>query len=167
MQILYHSRTRKPALERKYGMAFVDLESLLQQADFVSLHAPLTPETRRMIGDEQLRMMKPTSVLINTARGPLVDPRALHLALSRGWIAAAGIDVTDPEPISSDDALLELENVVIAPHIASASVATRSRMAMLAAEQLMQALQGKVPKHVVNREVVRKWRNSQKRHRIP
>jgi glyoxylate reductase len=163
MRIVYHSRTPRPALERRYRMTHVSLNELLRQADFVSLHAPLTPETRAMIGVEQLRMMKPTSVLINTARGPLIDQRALHRALSEGWIAGAGLDVTDPEPISPDDALLELENVVIAPHIASASVATRTRMAMLAAEQLVHALEGRIPRHVVNKEAVKIWRKRWKK----
>jgi len=96
--------------------------------------------------------MKPTAVLVNTARGPLVDQSALRRALAERWIAAAGLDVTDPEPIAADDPLLALDNAVIAPHIASASVATRSRMAMLAAEQLVQALAGRVPANAVNPE---------------
>ena len=103
-----------------------------------------------MIGEPQLRTMKPASVLVNTARGPLVDQQALYRALSEGWIAAAALDVTDPEPIAADDPLLSLANLVIAPHIASASVATRSRMAMLAAEQLVEALEGGLPAHAVN-----------------
>jgi glyoxylate reductase len=158
MRIVYNSRTPKPALERRYRMEFLPLPDLLRRSDFVSLHAPLTPETRHLIGEAQLRMMKPEAVLVNSARGPLVDQRALHRALSEAWIGGAALDVTDPEPISSDDPLLALENLVIAPHIASASVATRSRMAMLAAEQLVTALGGEVPKNVVNRAVVRRWR---------
>jgi phosphoglycerate dehydrogenase-like enzyme len=102
--------------------------------------------------------MKPTAVLVNTARGPLVDQEALCRALREGWIAGAALDVTDPEPMAPDDPLLVLENCIVTPHIASASVATRSRMAMLAAEQLVQALGGKTPPNVVNREVLRRWR---------
>jgi phosphoglycerate dehydrogenase-like enzyme len=158
MRILYHSRTQKPALEKRYGMEFVGLKALLQEANFVTLHAPLTDETRRMIDDKALRMMKQTAVLVNTARGPLVDQAALYTALSEGSIAAAALDVTDPEPMPADDPLLTLENCIVTPHIASASVATRSRMAMLAAEQLVHGLRGDTPTNVVNREVLRKWR---------
>lgn len=156
MRILYNSRTRKPDLERQHEMRFVPLDELLRESDFVTLHAPLTEDTRRMIGERQLRSMKPTSVLINTARGPLVDQAALRTALSEGWIAGAALDVTDPEPIAADDPLLLLPNLVIAPHIASASVATRSRMAMLAAEQLVEALEGRLPVHAVNPEAYKR-----------
>ncbi len=158
MRILYNSRSPKPPLERRYRMQFAPLDNLLQESDFVTLHAPLTPDTRHFIGERELRLMRSTAVLVNTARGPLVDQKALYKALSERWIAAAALDVTDPEPIASDDPLLSLDNLVIAPHIASASVATRSRMAMLAAEQLVQALEGKVPEHVVNRDAVRVWK---------
>ena len=158
MQVVYHSRTRKPALERKYRMEFVELEDLLGEADFVSLHAPLTPEARHLIDERALRIMKRSAVLVNTARGPLVDQAALYDALKAGEIAAAALDVTDPEPVDPNDPLLSLPNVIITPHIASASVATRSRMAMLAAENLVEALNGNVPKHAVNREIVREWR---------
>ncbi|MDO8614644.1 MAG: D-glycerate dehydrogenase [Dehalococcoidia bacterium] len=158
MRILYNSRTRKPALERRHRMEFVSLPQLLRESDFVTLHAPLTPQTHHLIGRAQLQMMKPTAILVNTARGPLVDQEALHYALRDGLIAAAALDVTDPEPVPADDPLLSLPNCVIAPHIASASVATRSRMAMLAAERLLQALRGDVPKHAVNREIARRWR---------
>jgi phosphoglycerate dehydrogenase-like enzyme len=118
----------------------------------------MTDETRRMIDTQALRRMKQTAILVNTARGPLVDQAALYRALKEGWIAAAALDVTDPEPMPADDPLLTLENCIVTPHIASASVATRSRMAMLAAEQLVQGLRGEVPKNVVNREVLRRWR---------
>jgi glyoxylate reductase len=153
MRIVYHSRTAKPDLDKQHGMKALALEALLRESDFVTLHAPLTQETRGMIGEAQLRMMKPTAFLINTARGLLIDQPALVRALEEGWIAGAGLDVSDPEPIAPDDPLLRLDNLVIAPHIASASIATRSRMAMLAAEQLVQALEEKIPEHVVNQEV--------------
>jgi glyoxylate reductase len=158
MRIVYYSRTRKIALERKYGMQFMELEELLCDSDFVSLHAPLTPETRHLINADTLRLVKITGVLVNTARGPLVDQKALYAALIEGRIAGAALDVTDPEPIDPQDPLLTLPNVIVTPHIASASVATRSRMAMLAAENLVSALEGKIPKHTVNREIGRKWR---------
>jgi glyoxylate reductase len=158
MRILYNSRTRKPALEKRYRMQSLDLDALLREADIVTLHAPLTPETRHMINEAALQRMKRTAVLVNTARGPLVDQAALYRALKEDWIAAAALDVTDPEPMPAGDPLMTLENCIVTPHIASASVATRSRMAMLAAEQLVQALTGEVPKNIVNREVLRKWR---------
>lgn len=158
MRIVYNSRTRKPGLEKRCRMQFLDRDALLREADFVTLHAPLTPETQHMINETALQGMKPTAVLVNTARGPLVDQTALCRALKEGWIAAAALDVTDPEPMPADDPLMTLENCIVTPHIASASVATRSRMAMLAAEQLVQSLTGEVPKNIVNREVLRKWR---------
>jgi len=159
MRIVYNSRTPKPPLERRYRMAFLPLDGLLRESDFVTLHAPLVPETRGMIDARALALMKPTAILVNTARGPLVDQAALYRALQEGRIAAAALDVTDPEPIAPDDPLLTLENCIITPHIASASVATRSRMAMLAAENLALALAGRVPRHTVNREAVRQWRS--------
>jgi len=158
MRVLYTSRTPKPALERRYRMQFLSLDDLLRQSDFVTLHAPLTPETRGMIDERALRLMKPTAVLVNTARGPLVDQAALYRALRDGRIAAAALDVTDPEPIAADDPLLTLENCIVTPHIASASVATRSRMAMLAAGQLVQALEGRTPRNLVNRDALKHWR---------
>lgn len=158
MRVLYHSRTRKRALERELSITYGSLANVIERSDVLTLHVPLTESTRHMIGRAELEAMKPSAVLINTARGPLVRQRALNRALRRGQIAAAAIDVSDPEPIEKDDPLLELDNVIITPHIASASVATRSRMAMLAAENLVQALQGKLPKHAVNREIARQWR---------
>jgi glyoxylate reductase len=159
MRIVYHSRSQKPALERRYRMQFLGLDGLLERADFVSLHAPLTLETRHLINARTLHLMKPTAVLVNTARGPLIDQAALHQALAKGRIAAAALDVTDPEPMPADDPILALPNVIITPHIASASVATRSRMAMLAAENLVEALRGRIPKHAVNPEIGSNWRD--------
>ena len=166
MRIMYHDRARKPALERRYGLAFLPLENLLRESDFVTLHAALTPQTRGLIGRRELELMKETAILVNTGRGPLVDQEALHAALKSGRIAGAAVDVTDPEPISADDPLLALDNLVIAPHIASASVATRGRMAMLAAENLLAALAGRMPKDTVNREIARTWRAARRR-RLP
>ena len=158
MRVLYCSRTRKPPLERRHHMEFLALDELLRRSDFVSLHAPLTAETRYLISSRSLRLMKRTAVLVNTARGGLVDQQALHAALAEGVIAAAALDVTEPEPMAPDDPLLSLPNVIVTPHIASASVATRSRMAMLAAKNLVEALSGRVPTHTVNREIARDWR---------
>ena len=111
-----------------------------------------------MINERTLRLMKPTAVLINTGRGPLIDQAALYVALKEGVIAGAALDVTDPEPMPKYDPLLTLPNVIVTPHIASASVATRSRMAMLAAENLLAALRGEVPEHAVNPEIADSWR---------
>jgi len=166
MRIMYYDRARKPTLERRYGLAFLLLEDLLRESDFVTLHAALTPQTRGLIGRRELELMKESAILVNTGRGPLVDQEALHEALKSGRIAGAAVDVTDPEPISADDPLLALDNLVIAPHIASASVATRGRMAMLAAENLLAALAGRMPKDTVNREIARTWRAARRR-RLP
>ena len=152
MRILYTSRERKAEPERRYSMRFAAIDELLAESDFVTLHAPLTEQTRHMIDERALSLMKSTAVLVNTARGQLVNQEALYKALKEGWIAAAGLDVTDPEPVPAGDPLLTLGNLVIAPHIASASVATRSRMAMMAAEQLVEAVGGKVPSNTVNPE---------------
>jgi glyoxylate reductase len=165
MRILYHDHVRKPALERRYRLTFLPLRDLLQQSDFVTLHAALTPETRGLIGERELSLMKETTILINTGRGPLVDQKALYEALRSGHIAGAALDVTDPEPIAAGDPLLALDNALVVPHIASASVATRGRMAMLAAENLLSALAGRTPKDTVNREIARAWRAA-RRHRL-
>ncbi len=158
MRIFYTSRTRKPLVEEELGAEFCSFEYLLRESDFVTLHLPLTDETRRMINSRTLSMMKPTAVLINTGRGPLIDQENLYEALKDGVIAAAALDVTDPEPMTSDDRLLTLPNVIVTPHIASASVATRSRMAMLAAENLLTALRGEMPELAVNPEVGEAWK---------
>lgn len=142
MKVIYYSRTRRPQLETQYGLEYANLPNLLSSADFVSLHTPLTPESRHFIGEQELRMMKPTAILVNTARGPVVDPQALYTALKEKWIYAAGLDVTEPEPIPDDDPLLTLDNLVITPHIGSAAVATRRRTMLLAARNLVAGLKG-------------------------
>jgi glyoxylate reductase len=142
MKLLYYSRSRKPELEAQYNLGYADLPTLLGTADFVSLHTALTPETRHLIGEPELRMMKPTAILINTARGPVVDSKALYTALKEKWIYAAGLDVTDPEPLPHNDSLLTLDNVVITPHIGSAGTATRRNTMFLAARNLIAGLKG-------------------------
>lgn len=137
----------------RLGAQCVDLDTLLRESDFVSLHTPLTPATRHLINAEALSKMKRTAVLINTARGPVVDHAALYAALRDGVIGAAALDVTEPEPIPMDSPLLTLDNVIIAPHIASASVATRSKMAQMAAENLIAGLRGERLPNCVNPEV--------------
>ncbi len=154
MRILYYDSVRREDLEKELGAEFVDLDRLLEESDYVSLHVPLTPETYHLIGEEQLRKMKPTAFLINTARGKVVDQKALYKALKEGWIAGAGLDVFEQEPIPPDDPLLKLDNVVLAPHAASASHETRSRMAEMVAENLIAFLNEKVPPNLVNKEVV-------------
>jgi glyoxylate reductase len=154
MRILYHDVSRQLSREEELGLTYVDLETLLRESDFVSLHTPSTPETHHMMGREQFTMMKSTAILINTSRGQVVDEKALYEALVSGGIAGAGLDVTDPEPILRDDPLLTLDNCVVVPHIASASVATRTMMATMAAENLIAALQGRMPRNPVNPEVL-------------
>jgi glyoxylate reductase len=148
MHVLYYDRSSD---DDQYGAQAVDLETLLQESDFVSLHVPLTEETRHLINAERLGMMKETAVLINTARGPVVDHRALYEALSNGTIGYAALDVTEPEPVAADDPLLTLDNIIIAPHIASASIATRGKMARMAAENLIAGLKGEALPFGVNR----------------
>jgi lactate dehydrogenase-like 2-hydroxyacid dehydrogenase len=125
----------------------VSLEELLARSDFVTLHAPLTPETRHLIDEQALRRMKPTAYLINTARGPMVDQEALARALREGWIAGAGLDVTDPEPLPADHPLLDSPNLVVLPHLGSATRATRERMAELAVDNLLAGLAGEPMPH--------------------
>ncbi len=156
MQILYCDSIRhSEEEERALGVEYVpELEALLSRADFVSLHVPLLPATRHLISTAELAAMKPSAVLVNTSRGPIVDQRALHEALASRQIFAAGIDVTEVEPIPADDPLLTLDNLVITPHIASASFDTRRKMALMAAENLLAGLRGEVPPNCVNPEVL-------------
>jgi glyoxylate reductase len=130
-----------------------DLPTLLAESDFVSLHTPLNERTYHLIGAEEFAQMKPSAILINTARGPVVDPDALYTALETGQIARAALDVTEPEPIPADSPLLTLDNLIIAPHIASASKATRGRMASMAVENLLAGLAGERLPNCVNPEV--------------
>jgi glyoxylate reductase len=145
MEILYHNRSRKEEAEREIGAQYMQLGDLLEAADFVSIHTPLTPETTHLISADELDDMKPEAVLVNTSRGPVVDEAALADALADRRIFAAGLDVYENEP-EVHPKLLELENVVLAPHIGSASVETRDRMATLAAENLAAVLRGESPK---------------------
>ena len=154
MRILYTDIAPKPEAEAALGAEFVDLPALLRTSDFVSLHTPLTPETHPLIGAQELAMMKPTAVLVNTARGPVVDGTALAEALRERRIFAAGLDVFESEPMPREDPLLGLDNVVLLPHIGSASVATRSRMATMAAENLIAGMKGERPLNLVNPEVL-------------
>ncbi|MGA7762777.1 MAG: D-glycerate dehydrogenase [Candidatus Binataceae bacterium] len=146
-------RSRVSARNDRIDLATAEpmsLERLLAESDFVSLHVPLAAATRHMIGEAEFAMMKRTAILINTARGAIVDPQALVGALRAGRLAGAGLDVTDPEPISANDPLLKLPNVVITPHIGSASHATRLRMAELAVDNLIDVFEGRRPRHCAN-----------------
>ena len=143
MEVLYYQRRRRPEAEAAHGVRFApDLATLLRGSDFVSIHAPQSPETYHLIGREELRMMRRHAVLVNTSRGALVDQQALVEALETGVIAGAALDVMEQEPVPLDDVLLRTPGVVLTPHIASASVATRRRMAVMAAENVVAALLG-------------------------
>jgi glyoxylate reductase len=152
MRVIYYDRSeKKPNSDLK--ATAVDFETLLAESDFISLHTPLTPDTRHMIDSEALSKMKPNAVLVNTARGPVVDPDALYEALKERRIFGAGLDVTDPEPIPLDSPLLTLDNVVIAPHIASASKTSRDQMSWMAAQNLIAGLKGERLPNCVNPQV--------------
>ena len=140
-------------VERELQATRLELPELLAEADFVSLHVPMTPDTRHLIGAEQLAMMKPTAVLVNTSRGPVVDEAALADALAAGEIFAAGIDVFEREPMVHPR-LLELDNVVLTPHIASGSVRTRSEMCAMAVRSLLAGLRGERPENLLNPEAL-------------
>jgi len=154
MKVLYYDTVRKRDLEKQFGYQFVDRETLLRQADFVTLHVPLVPETKGMMGAAQLALMKPTAFLINSSRGPVVNERALITALQEGRIAGVGLDVFEKEPIDLANPLLKMENVVILPHVGSATEVTRTAMLDLAVGNVVAVLQGKPPLTPVNPEVL-------------
>jgi glyoxylate reductase len=149
MEILYYNRSRREEAEEELGANYLELDELLETADFITLHTPLTDETRHLIDAPELERMKPEAVLVNTSRGPVVDEAALADALAEGRIFAAGLDVYEEEP-KVHPKLLELENVVLAPHIGSGSIETRVKMAVLAAENLAAVLRGEQPKTLVS-----------------
>lgn len=155
IKVLYYDMIRHLELERQLGIKYVEFETLLKLSDFVTLHVPLTPKTYYMIGERELKLMKKTAYLINTSRGPVVDETALHKALKEGWIRGAALDVHQKEPIDPNDPLLKLDNVILTPHIASASAETRTKMAVMAVENLVSALEGKIPPNLVNKEVLK------------
>ncbi len=157
MKALYYDEIRRSEEEeRQFGVEYVpELAKLLSRADFISVHVPLLPQTHHLIGAAEFASMKPTAVFINTSRGPVVDQRALYEALKSGQIFAAGIDVTEVEPISPDDPLLTLDNIIITPHIASASFSTRKNMALMVAENLLAGLRGQTPPNCVNPEALK------------
>jgi lactate dehydrogenase-like 2-hydroxyacid dehydrogenase len=153
MRLLYHDVARQPEAEVELGAHFVSLDELLRQSDYVSLHVNLTEETRGLIDSAALAQMKPTAILINTSRGPVVDTDALFVALRDKQIAYAALDVTDPEPLPADHPLLALPNLIVAPHIASATVSSRDLMASRAVDNLVAGLRGESLPYCVNPEV--------------
>jgi len=157
MKVLYYDEMRRSKEEeRRLGVEYVpDLAKLLPRADFISVHVPLLPQTRHLIGAAEFALMKPTAVFINNSRGPVVDQRALYEALKSGQIFSAGLDVTEVDPIPPDDPLLTLDNVIITPHIASASFTTRKEMALMTAENLLAGLRCKTPPNCVNPEALK------------
>lgn len=150
MRVLYTARGPKPDADQELGAKRVELDELLRESDFVSVHADLNDSTKGLFGRDQFRRMKPTAVFVNTSRGPLVDQPALAEALRSATIFAAGLDVTDPEPLPPDHELHGLPNCVIAPHVASATVGTRDAMARLCAANLLAGLRGEKLPHPVN-----------------
>ncbi|USG99716.1 D-glycerate dehydrogenase [Thermococcus argininiproducens] len=153
MKIIYYSRRRKLKAEKEIGAEYVDFETLLEESDFISLHVPFTDETHHMIGEKELKIMKPTAILINTARGPVVDTKALIKALQEGWIAGAGLDVFEEEPYYNEE-LFKLKNVVLAPHLGSATHEAREGMAELVAKNLIAFAKGEIPPNLVNKDVI-------------
>lgn len=156
MQVLYFDVVRREDLEAAQGIEFRWMDDVLRTSDFISVHVPLSAQTRHLISGPQFALMKPTAVFVNTSRGPVVDQAALAEALRMRTIYAAGIDVFEREPVDPDDPLLKLDNVIVAPHIASASVPTRVKMATLAAENLVAVLEGRRPPNPVNPDVLAK-----------
>ena len=155
MKVLYVNNKRNEKLERELGAEKVDIDDLLKRSDFISLHVPLLSSTRHLISEKQLRMMKPNAILINTSRGPVIDEKALIKALKEKWIFGAGLDVYENEPEIPEE-LKELDNVVLQPHSASATIASRTGMAIIAAKNMIAGLRGDIPPNCVNPEVFEK-----------
>ena len=155
MKILFYDVIPRPEMEKDLGAKKVDLDTLFKESDFVSIHVPLMKETHHLVNAERLKLMKKTAFLINNSRGPVVDEKALYEALKTGRISGAGLDVFEQEPTSMDNPLLKLDNVVVAPHISSASYETRSRMSEMVAENLIAFFEGKKPPNLVNPDVLK------------
>ncbi len=153
MRVLYYDVMRQPDAEAGLGVEYCPLEDLLRESDYVSLHVSLTEETRGLMNSDAFALMKPTAILINTSRGPVVDPEALYQALKEGQIGYAALDVTDPEPLPPDHKLLELANLIVVPHIASATVSSRNLMATRAVRNLVAGLRGERLPFCANRGV--------------
>lgn len=159
MKVLYYDVIRRPDFEKEYNIKFAEMTQLFKEADFITINTPLSKETVHLVDEKKLKSMKKTAYLINNARGPIVDEKALYKALKEGWIAGAGLDVFEVEPTPIENPLLQLNNVVVAPHISSASYETRSRMAEMVAENLVAFFEGKKPPNLVNPEVMEAKKN--------
>jgi glyoxylate reductase len=156
MKVLYTGRMRNEQAEEELGVEYAEFSRLLAESDFITLHTTLTQETYHLIGQKEFEKMKRTAILVNTSRGPVVDDMALYEALRTGTIAYAALDVTEPEPLPPTHPLTKLDNVILAPHIASASVATRTKMALMAVDNLNAGLKGNMPPNPVNPEALKK-----------
>jgi glyoxylate reductase len=154
MRILFYDVVPRPEIEQ-LGAKKVDLDTLFKESDFVSIHVPLMKETHHLVNADRLKLMKKTAYLLNNSRGPVVDEKALYEALKEGRIAGAGLDVFEQEPTPLNNPLLKLDNVVVAPHISSASYETRSKMAEMVAENLVAFFEGKKPPNLVNPDVLK------------
>ncbi|HEX8981363.1 MAG TPA: D-glycerate dehydrogenase [Ktedonobacterales bacterium] len=163
MRVLYYDVYRREDVEREMGIIYTPLDEMLSQSDFVSVHTPLTPETRHLMNRERFAAMKPSGVLINTSRGPVVETEALVEALRSGQIAYAALDVTEPEPLPADHPLVSLPNCLVMPHIASASLSTRGKMAEIAARNLIAGLKGEPLPTGLNNDALGAGRNAQPR----
>lgn len=155
MKILFYDVVPRPEMEKELGAKKVDLDMLFRESDFVSIHVPLMKETFHLVNAEKLKLMKKTAYLINNSRGPVVDEKALYEALKEGRIAGAGLDVFEQEPMPLDNPLLKLDNIVVAPHISSATYETRSKMAEMVAENLITFFEGRKPPNLVNLDVMK------------
>jgi glyoxylate reductase len=155
MKILFYDVISRPEMERDFKAKRAELDMLLKEADFVSIHVPLMKETEHLMNEQKLKLMKKTAYLINNSRGPVVDEMALYKALKEGWIAGAGLDVFEQEPTPTDNPLLKLDNVVVAPHVSSASIETRARMSEMVADNLVAFLEGRKPPNLVNQDVLK------------
>jgi glyoxylate reductase len=155
MKVLYYDVDRKADVESELGLTYRELDELMREADYITVHVPLNPATHHLIGEHEIGLMKKSSYLINTSRGPVVDEQALIHALKAGRIAGAGLDVFEQEPLAPSSPLVELDNVVLLPHIGSATLATRSAMASLAAQCIIDVLSGRLPPALVNRELLK------------
>jgi glyoxylate reductase len=160
MKILYHNRSRNKQAETDLGAIYAGRDEILRQSDFISLHLPLSEQTTQYIGKNELKLMKPSAILVNTARGPLVDQVALYDSIKQGGLAGAGLDVTDPEPMRGDDPLLTLPQVTVLPHIGSATHTTRIKMAQMAAQNIIRTLNGRSMLSCLNPESVGQGRSA-------
>ena len=157
MEVVYYDTVRRPEVEAKMGIVFAPLEELLAEADFIFIHCDLNKPTLYLINERTLSLMKPTAILVNTSRGPMVDLDALYRALKDGRLGGAGLDVFEPEPVPADHPILTLENVVFTPHLGTSTRGSRIRMAETAARGVTSVLLGEEPEFLLNPEVRQVW----------